>query len=62
MKIIPNLHKFQILGQSLDRYAKRIVDQVEFVYETAWKTLCDCFDNKKVLINKHIKIYFPFNN
>lgn len=58
---IPNLHKFQILRQSVDGYAKRIVDQVEFAgnfYEAAWRTLCDRFDNKKVLINKHIKNIF----
>lgn len=58
---IPNIHKFQILRQSVDGYAKRIVDQVEFTgdcYDTAWKTLCDRFDNKKVLINKHIKNIF----
>lgn len=58
---IPNIHKFQILRQSVDGYAKRIVDQVEFAgdfYDTAWKTLCDRFDNKKVLINKHIKNIF----
>lgn len=61
---IPNIHKFQILRQSVDGYAKRIVDQVQFAgdfYDTAWKTLCDRFDNKKVLINKHIKNIFSID-
>ncbi|KAG5865590.1 hypothetical protein JTB14_012533 [Gonioctena quinquepunctata] len=52
---ISNIQKFQILRQSVDGYAKRIVDQVEFVggyYDTAWKALCERFDNP---INKHIE-------
>ncbi|KAG5895724.1 hypothetical protein JTB14_025671 [Gonioctena quinquepunctata] len=55
---ISNIQKFQILRQSVDGYAKRIVDQVEFVgdyYDTAWNALCERFNNKKILINKHIK-------
>ncbi|XP_072375501.1 uncharacterized protein [Diabrotica undecimpunctata] len=40
---LPDIHKFQLLRQSVDGYAKRIVSKIEFsgnYYQTAWDALC----------------------
>ncbi|XP_050518500.1 uncharacterized protein LOC126892806 [Diabrotica virgifera virgifera] len=64
---LPDIHKFQLLRQSVDGYAKakRIVDKVEFsgnYYQTAWDALCMRYDNKKLLVNKHIKAIFNLDS
>ncbi|XP_072398149.1 uncharacterized protein [Diabrotica undecimpunctata] len=62
---LPDIHKFQLLRQSVDGYAKRIVDKIEFsgnYYQTAWDALCMRYDNKKLLVNKHIKAIFNLDS
>ncbi|KAJ8912477.1 hypothetical protein NQ315_014577 [Exocentrus adspersus] len=50
--------KFQLLRNALEGYAKRLVDKIEFTednYEVAWARLCKRYDNKRVLVNNHLK-------
>uniref|UniRef100_A0A6P7FS53 Uncharacterized protein LOC114333451 n=1 Tax=Diabrotica virgifera virgifera TaxID=50390 RepID=A0A6P7FS53_DIAVI len=62
---LSNSHKFQLLRQYVDGYAKRIIDKIEFsgdYYQTAFDALCQRFDNKRLLVNKHIKTIFSLES
>lgn len=58
---ISDINKFHYLRTSLEGSATIVIKSIEFTsknYSLAWKLLCERFDNKKVLINNHLKALF----
>lgn len=61
---ISNIEKLQYLKSSLSGQAAQLIIALEISeknYKVAWEILCDRYDNKKVLINNHIKAIFNLN-
>ncbi|KAG7307103.1 hypothetical protein JYU34_007243 [Plutella xylostella] len=60
---ISNINKFHYLRASLEGNAAVVIKSIEFTsqnYNVAWELLCERFDNKKILINNHLKAIFNF--
>lgn len=60
---ISSINKFHYLRASLEGNAAVVIKSIEFTsknYNEAWGLLCDRFDNKKILINNHLKAIFNF--
>jgi len=58
---ISEIQKFHYLKAALEGSAGQIVKSIEFSaanYEVAWSTLCNRFNNDKMLIHNHIKAIF----
>lgn len=58
---IPNINKFHYLRSSLEGGAITVIKSIEFTspnYDLAWNLLCERFNNKKILINNHLKALF----
>lgn len=58
---IDEINKFHYLRSSLEGSAAVVVKSVEFCsknYQTAWKLLCDRFDNKRLLLQNHVSAIF----
>ncbi|XP_022128685.2 uncharacterized protein LOC111002781 [Pieris rapae] len=58
---IDDINKFHYLRSSLDGSAAVVISSIEFSsynYNTAWKLLCDRFDNKRLLIQHHVTALF----
>uniref|UniRef100_A0A2A4JLG7 CCHC-type domain-containing protein n=1 Tax=Heliothis virescens TaxID=7102 RepID=A0A2A4JLG7_HELVI len=61
---IPLINKFHYLRNSLVGSACNIVRSVDFTaanYQVAWKSLCDRFNNKNILINNHLQALVNIN-
>lgn len=55
---IPPINKFHYLRSSLVGSAAVVIRSIEFTadnYKNAWKTLCQRYNNKNILINNHLK-------
>nr|XP_053622181.1 uncharacterized protein LOC128681901 [Plodia interpunctella] len=62
---IENVHKFYYLNSYLEGEAARVMANFEVSnqnYSQAWKLLCERFDNKRQLINNHLKSLFNFES
>ncbi|XP_013179004.1 PREDICTED: uncharacterized protein LOC106126085 [Papilio xuthus] len=60
---IKNIHKFHYLNSYLEGEAARVISNLEVSdqnYSQAWQLLCERFDNKRQLINNHLKSLFNF--
>ncbi|KAF9822583.1 hypothetical protein SFRURICE_010685 [Spodoptera frugiperda] len=58
---IDNINKFHYLRSSLSGTASLVIKSLDFRgdnYSTAWQLLCERFDNKQMLIDKHIQALF----
>jgi hypothetical protein len=58
---ISDINKFHYLRSSLEGGAALIIKSLEFSsknYTIAWDLICERYDNKKVLINNHLKALF----
>ncbi|XP_028173207.1 uncharacterized protein LOC114362139 [Ostrinia furnacalis] len=58
---IPKIHKFHYLRASLKDSASLIIQSIDFSaenYEIAWGLICDRYNNKRLLVNNHIKALF----
>lgn len=58
---ISDINKFHYLRSSLEGSATVVIKSIEFTsnnYSIAWKLLCERYDNKKILINNHLKALF----
>ncbi|XP_059054460.1 uncharacterized protein LOC131848560 [Achroia grisella] len=62
---ISNINKFHYLRSSLEGSATVIIKSLEFTsknYSIAWGLICERYDNKKVLINNHLKALFEIES
>nr|XP_049696300.1 uncharacterized protein LOC126054500 [Helicoverpa armigera] len=62
---IENIHKYHYLQSYLEGEAARVIANLEVShnnYSEAWKLLCERYDNKRQLINNHLKSLFNFNS
>ncbi|XP_071632821.1 uncharacterized protein [Temnothorax longispinosus] len=62
---IDPIQKFHYLKASLEGNAAQIIKSLEFTavnYTVAWNTICDRFNNKRLLTHNHIKSLFSINN
>lgn len=62
---IKNIHKFHYLNSYLEGEAARVLCNLEVSaknYPEAWNLLCERFDNKRQLINNHLKSLFSFES
>ncbi|KAJ8704739.1 hypothetical protein PYW07_011927 [Mythimna separata] len=62
---IESIHKFHYLQSYLDGEAARVIANLEVShknYSEAWKLLCERYDNKRQLINNHLKSLFNFDS
>lgn len=60
-KQLTSIHKFHYLISYLEGDAARIISNLEVSsknYKEAWRLLCDRYDNKRLLINHHLKSLF----
>ncbi|KAL0860238.1 hypothetical protein ABMA27_010545 [Loxostege sticticalis] len=60
-KSIPKIHKFHYLRASLKDSASLIIQSLDFSadnYDIAWELICERYNNKRLLINNHIKALF----
>ncbi|XP_053623554.1 uncharacterized protein LOC128682758 [Plodia interpunctella] len=58
---ISSINKFHYLRACLEGNAAVVIKSLEFTsnnYQVAWDLLCQRFDNKKILINNHLKAIF----
>lgn len=58
---IPDINKFHYLRSSLEGSAALVIKAIEFTsdnYQVAWDLLCQRYNNKKILINNHMKALF----
>lgn len=58
---IPKINKFHYLRASLKDSAALVIQSITFSaenYDIAWQTLCDRFNNNRLLINNHIQALF----
>lgn len=58
---ISDINKFHYLRSSLVGSATVVIKSIEFIaqnYKVAWELLCARYDNKKILINNHLKALF----
>ncbi|XP_052743807.1 uncharacterized protein LOC128198008 isoform X1 [Bicyclus anynana] len=58
---IKDVHKFYYLNSYLEGEAARVISNLEVVdknYVKAWQLLCERYDNKRQLINNHLKALF----
>lgn len=58
---IPDINKFHYLRSSLEGSAALVIKSIEFSsqnYKVAWDLLCQRYNNKKILINNHLKALF----
>jgi hypothetical protein len=58
---INNTQKLQYLKSSLQGQAAQVIKSLEISetnYPIAWQLICDRYDNKKLLINNHVKALF----
>lgn len=62
---VSSIQKFHYLRASLEGTAAQVVKSFEFSavnYESAWKLLCERYDNNNLLIHNHIKAIFNIPN
>ncbi|XP_048483606.1 uncharacterized protein LOC125489951 [Plutella xylostella] len=62
---IKNIHKFHYLNSYLEGEASRVICNLEvndLNYVKAWQLLCERFDNKRQLINNHLKSLLSFES
>lgn len=62
---LPDINKFHYLRSSLEGSAALIIKSIEFTsqnYFVAWDLLCQRYNNKKLLINNHLKALFRIEN
>lgn len=58
---IDNINKLHYLRASLKGNALLVIDNLDFKaenYESAWNLLCSRYDNKRLLVNNHVKELF----
>lgn len=58
---LSNIQKLHYLRSSLHGQAAEIIKALEVCdtnYQVAWKLLCERYDNKKILVNNHVKALF----
>ncbi|KAL0829475.1 hypothetical protein ABMA28_004237 [Loxostege sticticalis] len=56
-----DINKLHYLHASLKGSALLVIDNLDFKadnYESAWKLLCDRYDNKRLLVNNHVQALF----
>lgn len=61
---IAPVNKFHYLRNSLQGSASLVIRSIDFSasgYELAWKTLCERYDNKNILINNHLNAIVSVN-
>ncbi|KAF9413700.1 hypothetical protein HW555_008146 [Spodoptera exigua] len=61
---IESIHKYHYLQSYLEGEAARVIANLDVShnhYPEAWKLLCERYDNKRQLINNHLKSLFSFN-
>lgn len=62
---VPDINKFHYLRSSLEGSAALVIKSIEFTsqnYKIAWELLCQRYDNKKILINNHLKALFKIES
>ncbi|XP_045455426.1 uncharacterized protein LOC123665124 [Melitaea cinxia] len=62
---LDNVNKFHYLRASLKGNASLIISGLDFCadnYEVAWKTLCERYDNKRLLENHHLNSLFKIGS
>ncbi|XP_062530746.1 uncharacterized protein LOC134200893 isoform X1 [Bombyx mori] len=62
---ISDINKFHYLRSSLEGGAALIIKSLEFSsknYTIAWNLICERYDNKKILINNHLKALFEIES
>ncbi|XP_011707948.1 PREDICTED: uncharacterized protein LOC105462796 [Wasmannia auropunctata] len=62
---IDPIQKFHYLEAALQEGAAQIIKSLEFTavnYTVAWKTICNRFNNKRLLTHNHIKAIFNINS
>lgn len=62
---IRDVHKFHYLNSYLEGEAARVISNLEVTddnYSEAWKLLCDRYNNKRQLINNHLKSLFSLES
>lgn len=60
---LTSMQKYHYLRASLDGTASQVIKALDFVaesYSLAWRTLCERYDNNKLLIHNHVKALFSF--
>ncbi|KAJ8963177.1 hypothetical protein NQ318_018642 [Aromia moschata] len=58
------IQRYHYLRASLEGSAAQVIKSVEFTaagYEVAWQTLCDRYNNAKLLVHNHIKSIFSLD-
>ncbi|XP_022827331.1 uncharacterized protein LOC111357037 isoform X2 [Spodoptera litura] len=58
---LDKINKLHYLRASLKGSASLVIDNLDFNsenYDTAWKLLCDRYDNKRLLVNNHVQALF----
>lgn len=64
-KRLKNIHKFHYLNSYLEGEAARVLCNFEVTdknYNQAWQLLCERYDNKRQLINNHLKSLFDIES
>ncbi|XP_069358401.1 uncharacterized protein [Maniola hyperantus] len=62
---IKDIHKFYYLNSYLEGEAARVISNLEVSdknYSEAWQLLCERYDNKRQLINNHLKALFSVDS
>lgn len=62
---ISNTSKFQYLRASLEGTAAQVIKSIQITsdnYDMAWSILCDRFDNKRLLVQNHVRALFNIDN
>ncbi|XP_050508161.1 uncharacterized protein LOC114343607 [Diabrotica virgifera virgifera] len=64
-KVLADIQKYHYLRASLKGDALKIIQSLDFSaqnYISAWQTLCNRFDNSRMLVNNHLKALFEIEN
>ncbi|XP_050515147.1 uncharacterized protein LOC126890325 [Diabrotica virgifera virgifera] len=64
-KVLADIQKYHYLRASLKGDALKIIQSLDFSaqnYNSAWQTLCNRFDNSRMLVNNHLKALFEIEN
>ncbi|XP_072377748.1 uncharacterized protein [Diabrotica undecimpunctata] len=62
---LSEIQKYHYLRSCLGEEALKIIQSLEFAahnYQDAWQLLCDRFDNKRLLVNNHLKHLFEIES
>ncbi|KAL0830099.1 hypothetical protein ABMA28_003556 [Loxostege sticticalis] len=62
---IDNINKLHYLRASLKGCASLVIDNLDVTsknYESAWKLICDRYDNKRLLVNNHVQALFKIDH